>query len=76
MPPAGGEREQHRQTGEYRQGSPATKTGECRRGSEPSRLLRFLVTRPQNSSASEPMPASPASVNNTLRTTDAGPRRS
>ena len=53
--------------------APATRIGECRRGPEPSRLLRFLVTSPQNNCASEPTPASPAMVNSTLSTTDAGP---
>ena len=54
----------------------ASSTGEWRRGAEPLRLRRFRVTSPQNSSASEATPASPAMVISTLSTSEAGPRRS
>jgi hypothetical protein len=56
--------------------APATRTGECLRGAEPSTPLRFLVTNPENNSASEPIPARTATMNSALRTTDARPRRS
>ena len=42
----------------------------------PLRFLRFLVTSPQKSRASDAKPANPARVMSTLKTTEAGPRRS
>lgn len=53
-----------------------TRSGERPRRPESSGLLRFLVTSPQKSRASEATPANPARVMSTLSTTDAGPRRS